>query len=390
MAVREGYKQTEVGVIPEDWEVNHVGEINDVKAGGTPSTFIKEYWNGSIRWMSSGELNNKRINDVEGRITELGLKNSSASIIPINSVLIGLAGQGKTRGTVAINYVELCTNQSIASIYPNKNVSHEFMYQYLDSQYEQIRKLSYGEGGRGGLNLRIIKSIKVPIPPLPEQKAIATALSDIDDLINSLSKLIEKKKNIKQGAMQELLTGKKRLEGFSGEWLEVKLGDILEIGHGQSQQEIENINGKYPILGSSGEIGRTDNVLYDKPSVLIGRKGTINEPQYMDSPFWTIDTLFFTKLEHSISAKFIYYLFCTINWLNYNEASGVPSLSSKTIKSINVTIPNYKEQKAIATILSDMDKEIEKLQARLDKYKAIKQGMMQELLTGRIRLLEGA
>ena len=125
-------KQTEIGPIPDDWEVKSLGDITRIQAGGTPSTLFEAYWNGNIRWMNSGELNLKRVYEVEGRITELGLNNSSTHLIPKGCVLIGLAGQGKTRGTAAINYVDLCTNQSIAAIFPSKFHSSDFLYQYLD------------------------------------------------------------------------------------------------------------------------------------------------------------------------------------------------------------------------------------------------------------------
>ena len=118
---KQGYKFTEeFGYIPEDWNISKIKDKSEVKTGGTPSRTISEYWNGNIKWMSSGELNNKRIYDVVGRITENGLNSSSATMIPKDSILIGLAGQGKTRGTAAINYVELSTNQSIAAILPSE------------------------------------------------------------------------------------------------------------------------------------------------------------------------------------------------------------------------------------------------------------------------------
>ncbi|HOG73250.1 MAG TPA: restriction endonuclease subunit S, partial [Tenuifilaceae bacterium] len=199
----KGYKNTEVGVIPEDWEVKAIGKYTDVTSGGTPSTLIREYWDGPIRWMNSGELNLKIVYEVENRITELGLNESATKLVPKNCVLIGLAGQGKTRGTVAINKVELCTNQSIAAILPSDEVFYEYLYYNLDSRYFELRGLSTGDGGRGGLNLTIIKNLLIPLPPTKaEQTAIATALSDADALINSLEKLIAKKRNIKQGAMQ--------------------------------------------------------------------------------------------------------------------------------------------------------------------------------------------
>lgn len=231
--------------------------------------------------------------------------------------------------------------------------------------------------------------LEILYPSFREQTSIAEALSDVDSLISSLQELIEKKKAIKQGTMQELLTGKKRLPGFYKEWRIVQIGETLSIGHGQSQKTVENRFGKYPILATGGCIGYANDFLWDKPSVLIGRKGTIDKPQYADYPFWTIDTLFYTKIFDGYDAKFIYYKFCMIDWHQYNEASGVPSLNATTIENLQIIVPEKDEQQAIAQILSDMDSEIEQLEKKLAKYQQIKQGMMQELLTGRIRLKEG-
>jgi len=193
------------------WEVKQIGQVTDCTSGGTPSTTVSRYWGGSIRWMSSGELNLKMISEVEGRITEAGHQNSSAKMVPANCVLVGLAGQGKTRGTVAMNLVPLCTNQSIASIFPNSSFVPKYLYYHLDSRYEELRDLSTGEGGRGGLNLKIIRAVRVPFPALPEQSAIATVLSDMDAELDALTAKLAKARQIKQGMMQELLTGRIRL-----------------------------------------------------------------------------------------------------------------------------------------------------------------------------------
>ena len=206
-------KMTELGEIPEDWEVKKLGEFTRIQAGGTPSTLFEEYWNGNIRWMNSGELNMKRVYEVEGRITELGLANSSTHLFPKNCVLIGLAGQGKTRGTAAINYVELCTNQSIAAIFPSFSHNSEFLYQNIDNRYNELRELSDGGGGRGGLNLKIIGNLEIALPPKEEQNSIAKILSDMDNEIDLLNTKLEKYRNLKTAMMQQLLTGKIRLIG---------------------------------------------------------------------------------------------------------------------------------------------------------------------------------
>jgi type I restriction enzyme S subunit len=155
--------------------------------------------------MNSGELNNKRIYSASNFITAKGLENSSTKKIPPKCVLIGLAGQGKTRGTAAINYIELCTNQSIGSIHPNdKFFDSEFLYHKIDSMYEKLRLLSAGEGGRGGLNLQIIKEIKVMLPSIKEQQKIASCVSSLDALITAQAEKIEQLKLHKKGLMQGL------------------------------------------------------------------------------------------------------------------------------------------------------------------------------------------
>uniref|UniRef100_UPI0030C840F6 restriction endonuclease subunit S n=1 Tax=Yeosuana marina TaxID=1565536 RepID=UPI0030C840F6 len=169
--LKKGYKKTKLGWIPDSWSVKRIDSIAKTSAGGTPSTRVKAYWNGNVLWMNSGDLNKKIINEVEGRITEIGLKESSAKLVPINSVLVGLAGQGKTRGTAAINKVELSTNQSVAFIVPNSDlVYYKYLYFNIDSRYEELRRLSTGDGGRGGLNLKLINGFKIYIPSKVEQK----------------------------------------------------------------------------------------------------------------------------------------------------------------------------------------------------------------------------
>lgn len=161
--------------------------------------------------MSSGELHLKQVYAVADYITDEGLVNSSTKYVPKNSVLVGLAGQGKTRGTVAINRIELCTNQSIAAIFPSENHSTDFLFYNLGNRYEELRSLSTGDGGRGGLNLTIIRKVHIVLPPKEEQIAIAAILSDMDKEIQILQQRLDKTRQLKQGMMQELLTGKIRL-----------------------------------------------------------------------------------------------------------------------------------------------------------------------------------
>lgn len=170
------------------------------------------------------------------------------------------------------------------------------------------------------------------------------------------------------------------------DWNLKTFGQVLSICHGKSQREVEVEDGPYPILASGGKIGTAKLPLYEYDSVLIGRKGTINKPQFMSSPFWTVDTLFYSRINSGNCAKFIYYLFCSIDWMQHNEASGVPSLNARTIEAIQRGYPLNPEQQAIAEALSDADALIESLEQLIAKKRQIKQGAMQELLTGQRRL----
>jgi type I restriction enzyme, S subunit len=174
------------------------GKVLKLTAGGTPSTRVNEYWeNGTIRWMSSGDVHQKRIFDVEGRITELGLRNSSAKLLPINSVVIALAGQGKTKGTVAITKTELCSNQSVAAFLPNtKTVYPEFLFHYLDSIYNKFREMTGDKNSRTGLNLEILKNILIPDISIEDQKNIACEIESIDQLYISILGSINKSRLI--------------------------------------------------------------------------------------------------------------------------------------------------------------------------------------------------
>lgn len=169
-------------------------------------------------------------------------------------------------------------------------------------------------------------------------------------------------------------------------WKVKTLGQVAVIKHGRDQKSVQTQNGIYPILASGGEIGRTNTPLYNKPSVLIGRKGTIDKPRFIDTPFWTVDTLFYTEITSGISPKWLFYVFQTINWRLYNEASGVPSLSSSTISSIKLKVPQLYEQNLIAQALDTVEGVITITNRLISQKERLKKWLMQELLNGKTRI----
>ena len=410
--IPDGFKWTEIGVLPKSWRVKSIGELANVSSGGTPNRKTPEFWNGDIPWVTTTLINGGEITHATQFITQKGLDNSSAKMCRSGTILMAMYGQGKTRGKVGVLSFDASINQACAAIFLTDISSSEYILHILSSMYDEIRDLS-NAGGQENLSSGIIKKITIPFPSPKEQTAIANALTDVDSLLSVLEKLIAKKQAIKTATMQQLLTGKTRLPSFAtydedapkgkrtgqlkgtksselGEipedWGIKTFGQVMSIRHGKDQKSVQVSDGQYPIFGTGGQMGTTNTSLYDKPSVLIGRKGTINKPRFIDSPFWTVDTLFYSEIFSKESAKFIYYKFCMIDWMQYNEASGVPSLNARTIENVLASFPKLKEQTAIATVLSDIDEEIQALEQRLSKTRQIKQGMMQELLTGKTRL----
>lgn len=387
------FKHTDIGLVPVDWEVKKLSDITNVVTGGTPRTDNSSFWGGNIRWMNSGELNLKFVYDVEGRITEDGYNHSSTQKIPTKCVLIGLAGQGKTRGTAAFNLVPLCINQSIGAIIPNKDFDPLYMYYQIDNRYQELRMLSSGDGGRGGLNKQILFNLNIVLPSMQEQQRIASALMNIDALISNLDKLIAKKQAIKKGAMQELLTGKKRLPGFKGEWKEIELGDVSDIKTGSSNAQDADPNGKYPFFIRSEKVERSNKYVFDCEAILIPGEGRIGEIfHYIKGKFDCHQRVYKISNFKEVDGKFIlFYMRYKFkeHALSQTAKATVDSLRLPTIQSFEMYLPStLDEQCAIAHVLSTMDSGISLLEQKRDKYRQIKQGMMRDLLTGRIRLTD--
>jgi len=205
------FKKTKLGELPVEWEVKKIGDLGDIVTGGTPKTNNKEYWDGDIRWMSSGEVNLKKVYDTEKRITKLGLKNSNARLLPKGTVMIALAGQGKTRGKVAVLEVETSCNQSLAGIIADQTkINNLFLFYNLGFRYQEIRNIN-GSNGRAGLNLKLIKDIVVPVAAISEQIKIVNILSSVDDKILVNKQIKNKLAELKRGLMQDLLSGRVRV-----------------------------------------------------------------------------------------------------------------------------------------------------------------------------------
>lgn len=383
--VPKGYKQTEVGVIPSDWEVRKLGEIADVATGNTPPTKDQSNYGNDFFFVSPADLGKgKYITDTEKKLSKKGFEISRK--FPANSILFTCIGS--TIGKSGIAPKELTSNQQINAIFPDDSFYTDYLFYALNLLSPRIKSLA-GEQAVPIINKSEFEETLIPLPPTKaEQSAIAAALSDADALISSLEKLIAKKRNIKQGAMQQLLTGKKRLPGFSGKWEVQSLKTISSsVVSGKSKNKSET--GIFTVFGSTGIIGFNSSYDYEGQKILIARVGAnAGTTNIVDGKYCVSDNTLIVDLKKDNDFLFVFYFLKHSHLNNLVFGSGQPLITGSQLKDLNIPLPPTKaEQAAIAQILSDMDAEIEALEQKLHKYRMIKQGMMQKLLTGKTRLI---
>lgn len=409
------------------WDTIPLGEVGSWYGGLTPSMSNPLFWGGSIYWLSSGDVKRPFLNNSSKQITELALSRTSLKCLPKGTIVIVVrSGILRVNLPVAELQTEMAINQDLKGIIVHESILSRYIMHTLIFHGEQILKTCLKSGTTvESIDLKWLKGFEVPLPPLPEQQAIAVALSDVDGYIASLEKLIAKKKAIKQGAMQELLTGKRRLPGFDGGWVEKPLGELFDFfgGFSASRAQLSTVGYSYLHYGdihgtnrtfvdvcSDSSIPRLNTSLTKVSPTALLQNGDVvfvdasedDEGASRHVVVRNIEGKPFISGLHTIIARaktgeldnlFKEFCFQTENirsqFKYYAVGTKVTGVNKVSIAKINLYFPTSKEeQSAIATVLSDMDSEIEALTAKLHKAKLIKKGMMQELLTGRIRLVQ--
>ena len=398
MKIPQRYKHTEFGLIPDDWVLCTFKDVlTTFSSGATPYRGIPEYYNGNIRWISSGELNYNVIYDTIKHISANAVRNTNLHILNPSTFLMaitGLEAEG-TRGKCAFVGAPATTNQSCLAINGTDRMCVEYLFWFY-RMWGDYLAFKYCQGTKQqSYTAEIVKKLPIYCPiTIKEQNKIAEALSDVDALITALDKKIAKKRLIKQGAMQQLLTGKKRLPNFSEKWVSKKLGEISRIKTGKRNGDEQVKNGKYPFFVRSNVVARIDSYSFDGEAILVPGEGGIGAIfHYVNGKFDYHQRVYkISDFADAIYGKYVYYYmqrYFGEYALSLSVKATVDSLRLPTFEEFSIALPNnIEEQQAIATILSDMDKEIADLEARRNKYKLIKSGMMQKLLTGQIRLVK--
>lgn len=428
--MKAGYKQTEVGVIPEDWEVAQVCDLKPFVTSGS---------RGWAAYYSDRGLFFVRITNLSRDTIYLDLENSKFVSLPSDTseshrtqlhehdVLISI-----TADIGIVGYIDPLVptpayiNQHIALVrFDQTKINGKFVAYFLASEKPQrLFCASTDVGAKSGMSLLTVQKLHLALPPLPEQCTIAGALSDVDALISALDQLIAKKRDLKQAGMQQLLTGQTRLPGFHGEWEVKALGDLFTFsgGYSASRDQLSSEGHCYLHYGDIHKSSKTfidvQSEYQDIPKLDIPLKRVSQGSLLEDGDVVFVDaseddegtskhvvvvnedkTTFISGL-HTIVAKsktnemdHQYRRFCfqasdiRRQFYFYAVGTKVSGISKTNITKLTIPVPSLPEQTAIAEVLSDMDTELNTLEARRDKTRALKQGMMQELLTGRTRLV---
>ena len=391
--VRPGYKQTEAGVIPVDWGLETLGSLVRHHNAGVYKK--RELYGRGSNIVGVSDLYG--VQNVDGQVFALvpiSELERAKYTLEAGDLLYGessLVREGIAR-TVYVTTQGAGTafawHTRRYSINQTALISAYLSY-YLQTGPARKHMMDQSiQTAITGINTVAYFACLIPIPPVAEQRSIAAALSDVDDLIDALDKLIAKKRELKQAAMHQLLTGECRLPGFTEEWVQRKVGQIAPLQRGFDLPTSRIKPGNYPVVYSNGILNYHCQYMVKEPGVVTGRSGTIGKVSYIEENFWPHNTSLWVTSFKGNNPKFIFFLYSFIGFEQFGTGSGVPTLNRNDVHAFEVSFPNDPtEQRAIATVLSDMDAEIATLEQRRDKTRALKHGMMQELLTGKTRLI---
>jgi type I restriction enzyme S subunit len=398
--VRAGYKRTEVGVIPKGWEVKKLGEIALYWNGKPYESYIREDGRFCLITLDSIDIEGKlkseheRVNFHDGSLAKDDLVMVLSDVA--HGDFLGLTDVIPESGQYVLN-------QRIGALRASKDVLPTFLSNFINSNQKYFKTVGQGSSQQN-LSKSDVLSLDVLVPPLPEQRAIAEALSNVDALIAALDRLIAKKRAIKQGAMQQFLAGQTRLPDFSSRWTPYRFDEIVyirkekidpkRIGEHPYCIELEHIEqGSGRLLGHTTATEESSvkarfysgDVLFGRLRSYLRKYWSADRDGVCSTEIWPL-----VAKPDVVVSEYLFQLVQTNEFIDVaSTAYGthMPRSDWNVVKNYAVTLPTLPEQRAIAAVLSDMDTEIAALEARREKTRVLKQGMMQELLTGKTRLV---
>ena len=384
--IKQGYKQTKVGIIPEDWEVVKLNEKSSIQRGrfSPRPRNDPQFYNGDYPFVQTNDVVNSKgkITTYSQTLNEKGLKVSK--LFSQGTILMTIAAN---IGFTGILTRDMTCPDSLVGIQCKKGLFNEFLNFYFIFNQKRIDYLAE-EAAQKNINLSTLNSFHIPLPPLKEQEKIAEILTTWDEAITKQTELLEAKELLKIALMQKLLSGEVRFDGFSDEWEEVRLGEIAEIYQPQTISQTELTDEGFDVYGANGIIGKYYQYNHELEQIAVTCRGnTCGTVNFTKPKSWITGNAMVINLDNSTKAikTFIYYLFLNTNFTYLISGSGQPQITGN-IKNHKLKLPSLSEQQKIAEVLSLADDEINLLKNELDELKLQKKALMQKLLTGQVRV----
>ena len=377
----------------EEWKEYKIGNLcSKICSGGTPSSKHSEYYDGDIPWLNTKEINFNRIYSTEKCISEEGLNNSSAKWIEENSVIVAM--YGATAGKTAITKIPLTTNQACCNLTINPSIAdYRFVYYYLCYKFVELASLANG-GAQQNLNAQIIKDFDILLPSLQKQKKIANILSSLDDKIEVNRRIND---NLEQQAQALFKSWFVDFEPFKdGEFVESELGmipkgwrvgtlsELLDIKYGKDHKKLKD--GNVPVYGSGGIMRKVEKPLYSGESVLIPRKGTLNNVIYVNEDFWTVDTMFYSIPKVNNVALFTYLFLLGKDLASMNAGSAVPSMTTEILNNMHIVIPGFDALESFNSICSSIFRIIKHNEQESSRLSSLRDTLLPRLMSGELKI----
>ena len=360
-----------------EWIETTLGDIGKVVGGATPPTKHEEYYGGKIAWITPKDLSSfkgRYISFGERSITEKGLASCSAQMVPSNTILFTSRAP---IGYIAIAKQSLCTNQGFKSIIPYECIDPLFLYYLLKYNKDRIESMGSGTTFKE-ISGKTMKSIRVYIPrKIEDQKRISAILDRLDGKIECNAEIND---NLQQQA--QTIYSSMFITNADPLWKIGHLSDLVSIKYGKDHKKLTD--GRFPVYGSGGIMRHVERPLYNKESVLIPRKGTLNNVIYVSQPFWSVDTMFYTEMRLPNVAKYVYHFVKSKDLTSMNAGSAVPSMTTAILNAMEVVIPTDSALKAFEEIVSPMYNEIQKNDEQSRTLCSIRDALLPRLMSGEI------
>jgi type I restriction enzyme S subunit len=401
----------EAGTLPKGWRYSTLGEIARVTSGGTPDRSNSEYWGGDVPWVTTGEIQFNNITDTNEKITATGLQYSSAKLFPPGTLLMAMYGQGKTRGQVAKLRIEAATNQACAAILLHDNYDPDFYFQYLSSQYDELRELG-NAGTQKNLNAGILKGVVVPVPPYDKQRRISSILSTWDQAIATTEQLLANSQRRTRDLMATLLSGRRRFPGMSDKWRNVDFDSYFQrITRKNTTQNtnVLTISAEHGLISQGDYFNKsvasanlTGYTLLHRYDFAYNKSYSAGYPMGAIKPLLgyeagVVSSLYLCfKLRENVDGDFDFFRHYFEAGLLNQEIEGIAQEGARNHGLLNVSVidffklqlhvPCAPEQRRIAEVMNVAKAQEESFKVQLQCLRCEKAALMAQLLTGKRRV----